>query len=176
MSEKAREFVLYPPSWAVDFMGLSADERGVLISLCVEMLNKNGPVPLKDNDRPWVYKRIYGCTRAKFYRILDRLIKRKLIRIIDGEIVHDRCIYMIADARRRLARKNLPRKEIFERDGYRCTYCGTSDGPFECDHIVPVSRGGTNDNSNLTTACVSCNRNKRAMTVAEWRGISRTGL
>jgi len=55
-----------------------------------------------------------------------------------------------------LARKDVPRKDIFERDGYRCTYCGTTEGPFECDHIVPVSRGGSKDDSNLTTACVSC--------------------
>jgi len=174
MSEKAREFMFYSPSWTVDFMALSADERGILISLCVEMLNRNGPVPLADLDRPWIYKRIYGCTRAKFHRALDRLEKFNLVRIVDGKIVHDRCVEMIADARRRLARKDVPRKDIFERDGYRCSYCGTTDGPFECDHIMPVSRGGTNDNSNLTTACVSCNRDKRAMTVDEWRGKSGT--
>lgn len=61
------------------------------------------------------------------------------------------------------------RKRIFERDNYTCTYCGERGGRLECDHIHPVARGGSNDDSNLTTACFSCNRSKRSKTVGEWR-------
>jgi 5-methylcytosine-specific restriction endonuclease McrA len=52
------------------------------------------------------------------------------------------------------------REEIFTRDGHVCAYCGDTDGPHEIDHICPVSRGGSNDPSNLTVACVPCNRSK----------------
>lgn len=64
----------------------------------------------------------------------------------------------------------LVRVAIFERDGYRCVYCGDKPNELECDHVVPVSRGGSNDPSNLATACVPCNRSKGGKTVEEWRG------
>lgn len=57
------------------------------------------------------------------------------------------------------------RFEIFKRDGFRCTYCGStpSDGPLHVDHVVPVAEGGSNDPSNLVTACASCNLGKSAV-------------
>lgn len=64
------------------------------------------------------------------------------------------------------------RAAVFERDDYTCTYCGKRGGRLECDHKVPVSRGGGHDPSNLTTACYECNRSKRDKTVEEWRAKS----
>ena len=61
------------------------------------------------------------------------------------------------------------RIEIFKRDDYKCTYCGDERGPFECDHVYPLARGGDSSEGNLTTACSPCNRSKRDMTVEEWR-------
>ena len=61
------------------------------------------------------------------------------------------------------------RAEVFRRDDYTCRYCGERGKRLECDHVVPVSRGGSNDPSNLVTACFRCNRSKRAKTLAEWR-------
>jgi 5-methylcytosine-specific restriction endonuclease McrA len=60
------------------------------------------------------------------------------------------------------------RKRIFARDGYICTYCGAGSRNLECDHIVPVSRGGLNDDDNLTTSCRSCNRSKSNKLLSEW--------
>lgn len=60
------------------------------------------------------------------------------------------------------------RTRIFERDDYTCTYCGARGGKLECDHIVPVSRGGRHEDYNLATACFSCNRSKRNKLVSEW--------
>jgi 5-methylcytosine-specific restriction endonuclease McrA len=59
---------------------------------------------------------------------------------------------------------------VVAREGRRCTYCGSTEGPFDLDHIFPVARGGTNDASNLTLACASCNRSKGAKTLREWIG------
>lgn len=64
------------------------------------------------------------------------------------------------------------RARIFARDDYTCTYCGTRGGALECDHMVPISRGGPSTDDNLTTACKPCNREKRARTVVEWRGVA----
>lgn len=64
---------------------------------------------------------------------------------------------------------SILRTEIFERDNYTCRYCGAYGGRLECDHVMPVSRGGSNDPHNLVTACFTCNRSKRAKTVEEWK-------
>lgn len=59
---------------------------------------------------------------------------------------------------------------VLRRDGYRCQLCGlrASDGAvLEVDHKVPVSRGGSNRQSNLWTLCWDCNRGKSASTVTE---------
>ena len=34
------------------------------------------------------------------------------------------------------------------------------DVELEVDHVIPISRGGTDDISNLKTACFKCNRGK----------------
>ena len=62
------------------------------------------------------------------------------------------------------------RAVVFERDGYVCTYCGDAAANLECDHIVPVIKGGPSVLSNLTTACFRCNRSKGRKTVEEWLG------
>lgn len=51
---------------------------------------------------------------------------------------------------------------IYARDGYACRYCGTADGPFHLDHVIPVSAGGLSTLENLVTACVPCNLRKGA--------------
>lgn len=51
--------------------------------------------------------------------------------------------------------------------GQRCVYCGV-DGDLEIEHIVPISRGGTNSRTNLTLACRACNQKKGNKTAAEF--------
>lgn len=48
-----------------------------------------------------------------------------------------------------------------------CAYCG--DEATSVDHIIPVSRGGTNARENLAPACKSCNSKKAARTPTEWK-------
>jgi 5-methylcytosine-specific restriction endonuclease McrA len=50
------------------------------------------------------------------------------------------------------------RQVILARDLKVCAYCGQE--ATEVDHIIPVKHGGTDDESNLTAACVRCNRSK----------------
>ena len=52
--------------------------------------------------------------------------------------------------------------------GGLCAYCGAS-GPLEADHRIPLSRGGSNDITNILPACVRCNRSKHARTETEFR-------
>ena len=69
-----------------------------------------------------------------------------------------------AKYQRSLMTKQL-REHIKERDNYSCCYCGNSiykepNLLLEIDHIVPVSKGGLTEESNLQTLCWKCNRAK----------------
>lgn len=54
------------------------------------------------------------------------------------------------------------REEVFQRDNYTCSYCGTKldNQTASIDQIVPASKGGTSDVFNLATACPTCNMRK----------------
>ena len=62
----------------------------------------------------------------------------------------------------------LPHLREFERlfPGQRCFYCG--DVPNSVDHVIPRSKGGSNDNSNKVPACSPCNQMKANMTLEEF--------
>jgi hypothetical protein len=62
------------------------------------------------------------------------------------------------------------REIVFERDNYTCQYCGYFGDELECDHVHPISRGGTNELGNLITSCGPCNKSKRDKLLFEWRG------
>lgn len=68
---------------------------------------------------------------------------------------------MRASSKRTAISKTL-RFEIFKRDKFTCQYCGSHapDVILEVDHIIPVSKGGTNELLNLVTSCRDCNRGK----------------
>lgn len=61
---------------------------------------------------------------------------------------------------------NVPRgmrHEVFKRDNYTCCECGATKkegATLHIDHIIPVSKGGTDELSNLQTLCTDCNLNK----------------
>jgi hypothetical protein len=62
------------------------------------------------------------------------------------------------------------RLSILSRDNWRCVFC---DGDLTVlratlDHLLPRSRGGTNDARNLAAACGPCNRRKGDKTLAEF--------
>lgn len=61
------------------------------------------------------------------------------------------------------------RERIFARDDYTCFYCGKRGGDLECDHLIPISRGGSNEDTNLVTSCKTCNRAKGSKLLEEWK-------
>lgn len=68
--------------------------------------------------------------------------------------------------------KNLSRI-VLERDSFTCLYCGQVGGKLEIDHMQPFSRGGSDELSNLTTSCQTCNRRKHDKTVEEFKSWLR---
>jgi 5-methylcytosine-specific restriction endonuclease McrA len=61
----------------------------------------------------------------------------------------------------------LTRRNIFQRDGHSCQYCGSSNDPLSIDHVIPRSRGGADSWDNVTTACLTCNVRKGSRTPRE---------
>ena len=77
------------------------------------------------------------------------------------------------------ARWAATRRAVFDRDKHRCRACGKA-GRLECDHVVPVNRGGDPwDLANLQALCRSHHilktRSERGAAVhpevAAWRAL-----
>lgn len=54
------------------------------------------------------------------------------------------------------------RYAVLARDHFTCRYCGARAPGVELrvDHVIPLAKGGTDDPSNLVTACEPCNSGK----------------
>ena len=59
------------------------------------------------------------------------------------------------------------RLAIYRRDGLACVYCRHTRRRLTLDHLKPRSKGGTNDATNLVTACFRCN-SQRNQTPGKW--------
>ncbi|MEO8227345.1 MAG: HNH endonuclease [Gemmatimonadota bacterium] len=63
-------------------------------------------------------------------------------------------------------RRQVTNTFLFARDHYRCQYCHRPQLDLrhrECltrDHLIPISRGGGNEWTNVVTACSTCNTRK----------------
>ena len=58
------------------------------------------------------------------------------------------------------------RLAIYIRDGFSCGYCGrdlrrAAPAEVTLDHLMPRYSGGSNDATNLITACRSCNSSRQ---------------
>lgn len=83
------------------------------------------------------------------------------------------------DAKRRMHKMNTvgsyTAKELQEqlvRQNHKCYYChkklGDERRSWHADHIVPLSRGGTNFIDNIVLACSTCNLSKKDKLLHEW--------
>ena len=52
--------------------------------------------------------------------------------------------------------------------GRKCAYCGAENVPFEIEHILAKSKGGSNRVSNLCLSCHTCNQAKGNKSVEEF--------
>ena len=60
---------------------------------------------------------------------------------------------------------------IGDRQGWRCWYCQEDcKDNYHIEHRVPISRGGSNDPSNIVISCPTCNLSKRDKLPHEWCG------
>jgi len=102
---------------------------------------------------------------------LNLLKKAHMYAIVraDGRITPDvvenaSTLFELDDAPRAAARQRIPddvKRFVWQRDGGRCVKCGSREN-LEFDHIIPISKGGSNTARNIQLLCARCNRAKGA--------------
>ena len=77
------------------------------------------------------------------------------------------------------------RVAVFVRDRGTCLYCGATyqnGARLSVDHVISRKRKGTDEFTNLVTACVPCNRDKAHFSLGAYlfelkdRGLEITGI
>lgn len=68
------------------------------------------------------------------------------------------------------------RLAIYLRDEFHCTYCNRDlhhvrPCDIALDHVKPLSKHGSNDPTNLITACKSCNSARQDMSISTFTNV-----
>ena len=66
---------------------------------------------------------------------------------------------------------NAKRAQVYAKFDGCCAYCGRriTFRELDIDHVVPKSKGGSNDLQNLFPSCMRCNRLKDSLSIEEFR-------
>jgi 5-methylcytosine-specific restriction endonuclease McrA len=131
-------------------------------------------VALRDPVARKAYRRAYRAKHAKVIAERKREWKTAHPNHMDAyKAAHREEQRVYAHARRARLRGALgthTAKEWLEKIALyagRCFYCGEIK-PLTRDHMIPLSRGGTNAIDNIAPACGPCNRRKGTMTATEF--------
>jgi 5-methylcytosine-specific restriction endonuclease McrA len=153
---------LYVGDYFADTLNLAAHEHRALQLLLLETWVR-GPV---GHAR---LAKVVGLRRAEWLEVKPSILP--LLRAVQPRIAESLKRIRVLDGQRLPTDDwTIIRSIVLERDGHVCTYCG-SDKQLEGDHIIPLSRGGSNAFANLATACRPCNLSKGSKTLEEWRAF-----
>lgn len=143
-------------------MQFTMEQHGAYLLLCMHKF-MHGSVPSDDRELAIIAR----ATVRKWRKIGEPVLA--LLSHPDGApIPFVMRMWREHDGRLRAAEWRAVRAVVFERDDYTCGYCGSRPERLECDHIIPVARGGSNDLDNLRAACGPCNRRKHAKMPHQW--------
>lgn len=152
----AQDFIVY-----IGVRGYSMADIGVFVTLVG--FSAHGPLP--DDDK--ALARIIGA-RPALVRHARPLIDEYFIRAGDALILSDASpIQAKPESTGRVSLRGV-RSDLVAIWGHQCAYCGVGDVNLAIEHITPLARGGSNDITNLTLACRSCNSRKATKTAAEF--------
>ena len=71
-------------------------------------------------------------------------------------------VIMLKQMYRRRRHPRFSRQNVFIRDLYTCQYCNTpyTKSNLTLDHVIPISKGGKTEWTNIVAACNPCNAAK----------------
>lgn len=127
--------------------------------------NPDPRLPLDDSR----LRNIAYCSKRQWSMFKPRL-EEFFVRSESGWRIAETDVIRISRPMTREAISVAVKSIVMARDGQRCVYCGSIEGPFHFDHLYPVSRGGSNAATNIVLACAPCNLAKGDRTLAEWVG------
>ena len=97
------------------------------------------------------------------------LDKVEVLEWYDDWIVHSAtwetrvpAVMILKEYQKKKTSVRFSKQNVFLRDLFTCQYCGDNPGSknLEVDHLIPRSKGGSDNRCNLVTACVTCNGRK----------------
>lgn len=151
---------------------------------------RDNPDKVKERNRRWIERHperaresikrraiayrqsVHGRARRQMMRDLHRDEERAYNRMRYLTVPGERERQLVKAHERRMVEGSFTPSDIrtlYDEQEGRCAYCGiTLHGQYHIDHLIPVSRGGTNNPENLRLACPSCNLSKAARLIEEW--------
>jgi 5-methylcytosine-specific restriction endonuclease McrA len=107
------------------------------------------------------------------YRYIKKIENKSKV-IEDYRLVKFKCLEKSRSANSRvLNNSTISEFDVYNslvRVGFNCTYCNCNlnSNTWELDHFEPISKGGLNDNKNITPSCKKCNRMKGALPINDY--------
>ena len=156
----------------MDDMEILKDDIREYLPAHVRMFASKNKIPYKVCDISYKLAKnvepefsfLYVSPAGRSERSFDINITPSLLSKIESEIYKKLDKKGFSTTQRQMMTNNL-REAIKKRDNYTCCICGNSvfkepNLLLEVDHIVPISKGGKTEASNLQTLCWRCNRSK----------------
>jgi len=152
------EYGKYPPSFMIDFNEAMEIQNG---------RNWWGKMKVNDDEiNLFYYSGDWYFTIADINLndaiILIEATKKRIKEKLDRDI--ERSKNFLKNEKSNLLSRHIPESEkiiVWNRDGGKCIQCGNKE-KLEFDHIIPLSKGGSNTARNIQLLCEECNRKKSA--------------
>ena len=139
----------------------------IVIALWEKVIESQGRTPQKKDLKEFgfpisgdTYVRRFGSWNKALMKAYESISKEN---VESNNTDNEETLYTENDKSSRKALSLRKRFFVMKRDGFACVKCRAS-GPgvrLEVDHVMPVSKGGSDSLDNLQTLCFECNRGKR---------------
>jgi len=112
------------------------------------------------NDHKVYMTSDYGLTQADVAALLSKDENRRRLRLQDAHAIQA-MPERLESSNNRVSIPKQVRMFVWQRDRAQCVDCNSNHN-LEFDHIIPLSKGGSNTERNLQLLCALCNRRKGA--------------
>lgn len=113
-------------------------------------------------SEPWLLHKNHTICSACYIEMIPAIYE--MAGYGDGGLIHLIFKSCLQDGHKRKRRKSLANyqkimEKLKNKYNFSCVHCGSKNN-LTVDHIIPVSKGGSDNESNLQLMCRSCNSKK----------------